>query len=411
VAEITATDVNPRDRAGEWHSRLVTCCALIGIALGGCSAGEDSGAGKGDTLKVYVSVPLRGASGPQGRAIRDGAKLALDDAGGRAAEAKIDAVVRDDTGDRVAGVRWLSGVVAQNARGATSDTAAIAYVGELESGATRVSLPITNEARLLQVSPASTALDLVSPFSGSDEVPELVQPSGDRSFGRVIPDDVAQAAAGARWAKRLGARRALVYSSSRFSDTVAEEFAEEAEGLGVSVERPRSAAELRRAIKSNPDLLYVGGTAEAVLPSLRRVTRLSDATIMGTDTLLLDRTFLRRARSFESRLRLTAAAQDPAQLPPEGQRFVRRYRERYGRPPDPYAAYGYEAMAVVLDSIGRADPVDRGAVVDAFLETTDRRSVLGRYSIDEVGDTTLDRLSGYRVRDGRPVLDAALRVP
>jgi branched-chain amino acid transport system substrate-binding protein len=68
-------------------------------------------------------------------------------------------------------------------------------------------------------------------------------------------------------------------------------------------------------------------------------------------------------------------------------------------------------MAVVLDSIGRADPVDRGAVVDAFLETTDRRSVLGRYSIDEVGDTTLDRLSGYRVRDGRPVLDAALRVP
>jgi hypothetical protein len=60
-------------------------------------------------------------------------------------------------------------------------------------------------------------------------------------------------------------------------------------------------------------------------------------------------------------------------------------------------------MAVILDSIERAsDPTDRGAVVDAFFETADRDSVLGRYSIDEVGDTTLERLSGYRIERGRP---------
>jgi branched-chain amino acid transport system substrate-binding protein len=409
VAKITEANVTLHDREREAPSRFLVCCALIAIALGGCSAGGNAGAGEGDTLTVYVSVPLRGPSGLEGRAIRDGAKLALEDADGRAGEVKIDAVVLDDTGGGVAGARWLSGVVAENARTATSESAAIAYVGEFESGATRVSLPITNEARMLQVSPASTALDLVSPFSGSDEVPELVQPSGERSFGRVIPDDVAQAAAGARWAKRLGARRAVVYSGSRLSDTVAEEFAEEAEGLGVSVERPQSAAELLRAVRSNPDLFYVGGTA--ALSLLQRAAQLSDATIMATDALLLDRTFLRRAGSFESRLRLTAAAQDPAQLPSEAKRFVRNYRERYGREPDPYAAYGYEAMAVVLDSIERADPVDRGAVIDAFLETTDRSSVLGLYSIDEVGNTTLDRVAGYRVRQGRPVFDAALRVP
>ena len=58
---------------------------------------------------------------------------------------------------------------------------------------------------------------------------------------------------------------------------------------------------------------------------------------------------------------------------------------------------------MILDSIERAsDPADRAAVIDAFFETTDRDSVLGTYSIDEVGDTTLDRMTGYELgRGGR----------
>ena len=59
-------------------------------------------------------------------------------------------------------------------------------------------------------------------------------------------------------------------------------------------------------------------------------------------------------------------------------------------------------MAVVLDSIRRAGDSgdDRDAVVDAFFDTQDRHSVLGTYSIDDVGDTTLNRLAGYRVAPG-----------
>jgi branched-chain amino acid transport system substrate-binding protein len=68
-------------------------------------------------------------------------------------------------------------------------------------------------------------------------------------------------------------------------------------------------------------------------------------------------------------------------------------------------------MAVVLDSIERAgDQGDnRDEVVDAFFDTRDRDSILGGYSIDEVGDTTLDRLAGYRLRNGRPVFATPLR--
>jgi hypothetical protein len=34
--------------------------------------------------------------------------------------------------------------------------------------------------------------------------------------------------------------------------------------------------------------------------------------------------------------------------------------------------------------------------------------VLGTYSIDEVGNTTLERLAGYRLAAGRPVFETAL---
>src|ERR671918_1096403 len=319
--------------------RLQVACALLAAALGGCSLGDGDDGSGGGRLSVYVSVPTSGPVGVHGRAIHKGAELALSELGpGGPRPPSLH--VRDDT----RGGRWSPAAVADAARRATSHSAAIAYIGEFESGATRVSLPVTNEARMVQVSAASTALDLVSPLPGSDEVPDLVQPSGERSFGRVIPDDEAQAGAGALWAKRLGARRiATVTDGSEFGEVVGDEFAEEAEGLGISLEATGRATErgLRSVSTTRPDLVYYGGTAEQALPFLLRVAREApSAMIMGTDALLLDASFLRRARPFEPRLRLTASAQDPSQLPrPEGQRFARRYREQYGREPHPYAAY------------------------------------------------------------------------
>jgi hypothetical protein len=62
------------------------------------------------------------------------------------------------------------------------------------------------------------------------------------------------------------------------------------------------------------------------------------------------------------------------------------YRTAYGRPPTAAAIYSYEATALALDAIDRAaDPLDRGEVVEAFLETAGRDSLLGRYTIDPVG--------------------------
>jgi branched-chain amino acid transport system substrate-binding protein len=377
--------------------------AALGAALGGC-ASSGSGIQAGERVDVYVSMPLHGRGAADGRDVADGARLALADAHGNVGELAVRATYLDDTSGK-AGATWDPAVAAGNARRATQDSAAIAYIGDFDSGATRFSLPITNEAHLLQVSPAASAVDLVQPYLGAgDQVPEEVQPTGERTFGRVIPSDEAQARAGAIWAKRLHSKGVFVERGrTRYDDVMATAFREEAASLNLRI----AGSGEKLPGTSTGDLAYAAVEQSERPGALDAMPR-----VMATDALLTPSIPAWLVSGPQPReTLLTSATEDPAQLPPKGQRFVREFRQRYHREPGRYAAYGYEAMAVVLDSIRRAGDSgdDRDAVIGAFFETTDRDSVLGKYSIDEVGNTTLDRLAGYRVVNGEPRFETALR--
>jgi branched-chain amino acid transport system substrate-binding protein len=249
-------------------------------------------------------------------------------------------------------------------------------------------------------------VDLAQPYLGAgDQVPGRVQPTGERTFGRVIPSDEAQARAGAVWAKRLHSSGVMVVrGGSRYDDVIAAAFREEATALGVRM--AGSGEEL-------PDMSTFDLAYAAVESSDRPGVLSAVPRVMGTDALLMPSIPARLDTGRMPReVLLTSAAQGPSQLPASGQRFLHAFRQRYHREPGRYAAYGYEAMAVVLDSINRAGDSggDRDAVIDAFFDTSDRSSILGTYSIDDVGNTTLNRLAGYRVLDGHPQFMTSLSV-
>ena len=108
------------------------------------------------TLTVYSSLPLQGASRPQSEDVINGEKLALKQNGGKCGDYTIKYVSRSTTRPP----RRASGSRAQtsaNARKVAQDDIAIAYLGEFNSGASAISIPITNEAGILQVSPSNTA--------------------------------------------------------------------------------------------------------------------------------------------------------------------------------------------------------------------------------------------------------------
>jgi branched-chain amino acid transport system substrate-binding protein len=88
-----------------------------------------------------------------------------------------------------------------------------------------------------------------------------------------------------------------------------------------------------------------------------------------------------------------------------GQKFLKDYEGKYGKLTEPYAIYGFETMNVVLAAIEKVcasggDPTDRKAVRDAVFATKDFQGVLGTWSFDENGDTTLTDMSIYQVKDG-----------
>jgi branched-chain amino acid transport system substrate-binding protein len=157
--------------------------------------------------------------------------------------------------------------------------------------------------------------------------------------------------------------------------------------------------------KTHPDAVFFGGAVESNAVTLWAALdkTVPDAHLIGTHDLLTP-DFYTRLGAAEKQTYLTSAAQDPSQLPARGKRFARDYRREFGAAPDPFAAYGYASMSLLLDAIRRAGDAgrDRERVIRELFDTDDYDSVVGRFSIDDNGDTDLKQLSGYRVRNRRP---------
>ena len=347
----------------------VVALLVLVLAASGCGI---TGSDKIEApVSVYVSLPLTGPRGIDGRDAADGARLALEEAQGKANPLQVRAHFLDDA----RGKPWDAVAVGENARTAAQDHTTAAYIGELDSEPTRGSAPITNQAGIVQVSPGAGAMDLTAPAAGYPDSPDRYRPSGSVNFARTVPADDVVVEAAAAWASELGVTSAAVTSDgSPFQNLAAGEFKSAAANHGITVSPAKPPASVAVA----PE-----GAARAVYePASARLT------IYGGTT---------------RRLQLSAQL-DPSLLP--DRRFPARFTERFHRSPGPYAAYGFEAMALILQGIREAgtdassfrDHV-RGAVIGAHRDET----VLGSYSITSEGDTTECMIQRYRVDGSRRV--------
>ena len=352
--------------------RLALAALLLALALAGC--GVTGGSSIDAPVTVYVSLPLTGSRGADGRDAADGARLALEAAQGKAGSIEVQARFLDDAH----GKAWDPVAVGENARSAVQDSSAAAYIGELDSEPTRASAPITNDAGLVQVSPGAGGVDLTTPAAGYPDTPDRYRPSGDVSFARTVPSDDVVTQAAADWASQLGAQRAAVLTDgSPFEDLMASEFKSDAAERGIQV----SIAKGSYSFPGGPAARGGATTGPVVAAYIPRDQRLRVSS---------------EVRSFE-----VSAELDPSRLP--DRQFPAQFEQRFHRPPGPYAAYGYEAMALVLQAIHGAgtdasqfrDNVREG-VIGAHRDGT----VLGSYSITSDGDTTECMIQRYRVQAG-----------
>jgi len=123
---------------------VVPILVLLAAFAGGC--GEEGAAG-GATVTVYVSAPLRGAEAEAGRRLCDEAREQAGQGRG-GAELRLRVVCLDASGPDGA---WTLAQVGANARRATEDSTAVAYVGEPDPEARRQSRPIVDAAGIAEL--------------------------------------------------------------------------------------------------------------------------------------------------------------------------------------------------------------------------------------------------------------------
>jgi branched-chain amino acid transport system substrate-binding protein len=364
-----------------------------------------------DTLVIYSSLPRTGGSAALGDAVAAGQRLALSDAGGRVGRYTVKLVELDsaepDERD------WDPDRVAENAGRAAEDPASIAYLGELELGASAVSLPVTNEESLLQVSPTDGLTSLTVPQSGPGAGPERFYPMDARNFLRLVPPDAAQAGPLVAVARQAGTTRlALAHDGGIFGRQLAGGVEQAAVDQGLEVttveqvepDLDEAPALARHLAEDDPEaVIYLGiggDPAETILAAMADV-RLAARPLIAAAPL--GRPGALPADEPTRPLHLVSPILPAGQYPRPGQRTLRRIAKGQPAAAPVEALYGYESMRVVLAALDAAgkDATDRVALIEAARRYGPTGSVIGPYRFDGRGDTSRRPLALYDLERGR----------
>jgi branched-chain amino acid transport system substrate-binding protein len=408
------------------RARWLSLAALTAIApaAAGCGGVGVSGASEvtGKQLAIYSSLPLQGPAATISQQIVNGERLALAYAGGHIGPFTITYSSLDDSNPASGAID--PGATASDAKTAAQDTDTIAYLGEYNSAATAVSLPLINAAGILQVSPASPYVGLTSSLDAGQDEPQRFYPSGQRTFARLQPGDPAQASAQAQLMKALGVRKLYVLDDQDpFQVPLAQIVAADAEREGILVAAHDGvstssgggfAGEVQKIVESGAQAVFFAGDGGAGTVALWQQLHSADPhlLLLGTSAMAIP-SLASQLGAASASTYLTTPMLATAQYPPAAARVLADYRRHFGLDASPYALYGFESMSAVLDAIRKAGARgnNRQAVIDAFFATRDRNSVLGRYSVGAEGETSPARYGVDRVVNARLAPWRVLAVP
>ncbi|MFQ5610722.1 MAG: branched-chain amino acid ABC transporter substrate-binding protein [Anaerolineae bacterium] len=352
-----------------------------------------------------------------------GIRLALAERDHRAGDYEIELVVKDGG---LPNGQWDPDIERQNAEAAVSDPDVMAYIGPLNSGAAKISIPITNQAGLLQISPSNTwpGLTKVGFLPGE---PGKFYPTGRRNYFRTAPTDDLQAPAAVRWAQDLGFHSVYILDDGEaYGKGLADLFEATAIERGldirghetitdISVQHPDRVEKVNRVLEQiiveNPDLdliFYGGFTPNGAPLIVRQMQALGIAArFMGPDAIV-DTAFIEEAGPAAEGVLATLVGVPPGEWRGKGETFYNNYLATYQTEPEAYAQFAYDAAQVILLAIEQANVKDRTAILNAVGELKKVNGAAGIFEFDPNGDTDLHVVSGNIVSNGRFVFQTEL---
>jgi branched-chain amino acid transport system substrate-binding protein len=318
-----------------WQVGLVLVVVML-VAPGGAVAGQAKG-----TIKIATQSPLSGDQSAVGEGIKLGTQLAIEQLKGPVEKLgfKVDLVPFDDQAKPDVGVA--------NARNMITDKEILAVVGHYNSGVAIPSSVVYKEAMLVEISPANT----------NPVVTDRNLPNVNRVCGR---DDV-QGAVGAEFAKGLKIKTAyVIHDKTTYGQSVAEFFRDNAKKLGIEVQGFEGTEEKSNfdpiliPIKAkNPDLIYFGGIYSQGAPLFKQAREKGiKAIFLGPDGM--DSPDLAKIGGPAVVGMYYTTAAGPVAFYPKAKEFVKLYKEKFKKDPQPYSAESYDSAAIALKAIEAA---------------------------------------------------------
>jgi branched-chain amino acid transport system substrate-binding protein len=369
------------------------------------------GSGSPDFI-VASDLPLQGAGRAQTVQLSRAELWALANAGYKAGSYKIGFQSCDDSTAQTGG--WDTAKCATNAHLYANNKSVIAVVGTFNSGCAKIEVPILNRVSLGMVSPANTNPGLTKKWDVGE--PGKYYPTGTRNYARVVATDDIQGPADALWSQSLGYKKVYVLNDKQtYGFGVAKTYAAAAKKLGIKVTgfkgwdaKASSYEALATAIKATgAQAVFLGGIIcnngqklmqdiKAVDPKiqLQMPDGFSDPPSNG---------------AVANGSYISVAGEPPNKLVGPGATFVKSFGKQVGATPNPYSAYGAQAMEVVLGAIAKGGG-QRATTTKGLFGLHITNGIIGTFSINSTGDTDLGAITIYK-QSGKKLIPIKTLIP
>lgn len=353
-----------RSRISLWLSVLLTA-----IALTGCVSKDTSDS----PIPLGAVLPLTGSAAQWGVPARDAALLAVEEVNSKGGirGKKLQLVVEDDQCQPASGVSAFQKILA------TSHP--VVVLGAVCSGVTLAIAPIAERGKVVLISPASTT--------------PLLTNAGDYIF-RDIPSDAFRGKVFAEYVFSSGHKNiSILYINNDGGLGGQQAFSENFQKLGgtiVSVDAyPADTQDFRAQLtkikrQHSDGVLIVSYPADTPL-LLRQAYELGVHKRLFFQTEALDdpAVLAKAGNSAEGATYILPAKPDG----PASQEFIQKYKARFNRAPELFAAEAYDAAMLIKKCLSDATtPPSSEALKSALYKTQNYAGASGTISFDSNGD-------------------------